>query len=77
VVPTTPHPQHPTFDLDLDRRDAATDALGVVDLTARMRPLGGRRSARHTHTRLTAALARIHANSIAANEAAAAAASTW
>jgi hypothetical protein len=54
------------LDLELDLRDAA-EAIGVVDLNARMRPAGGRRSSRHTHTRLVAALARIQANSLAAN----------
>ena len=55
------------LDLDLDLRDAATDGTGVIDLSARMRPAGGRRSSRQTHTRLVAALARIQANSLAAH----------
>jgi hypothetical protein len=69
-------PTHPlrrctdSFDLDLDLRDGATDGTGVIDLSARMRPVGGRRSSRQTHTRLLAALARIQANSIAANHSA-------
>lgn len=64
-------PTHPLrrstdpLDLDLDLRDAATDGTGVIDLNARMRPAGGRRSSRHTHTRLVAALARIQASSLA------------
>jgi hypothetical protein len=68
VAPPT-HPRRRStdhLDLELDLRDAA-DAMGVVDLNARMRPAGGRRSSRHTHTRLVAALARIQANSLAAN----------
>lgn len=67
-------PTHPLrrstdpLDLDLDLRDAASEGTGVIDLNARMRPAGGRRSSRHTHTRLVAALARIQANSLAAHE---------
>ncbi len=67
-------PTHPlrrstdSFDLDLDLRDGASDGVGVIDLSARMRPLGGRRSSRQTHTRLVAALARIQANSLAADD---------
>ena len=66
-------PTHPLrrstdpLDLDLDLRDAASEGTGVIDLNARMRPAGGRRSSRHTHTRLVAALARIQANSLAAH----------
>ena len=64
----TPSTSTSTFD------DAATDGTGVIDLNARMRPAGGRRSSRHTHTRLVAALARIQANSLAAHSDLAAAA---
>jgi hypothetical protein len=73
-VDTHPDRRHDDLlDLDLDLRDAARDGIGVVDLSARMRPIGGRRSSRHTHTRLTAALARIQASSLAVHEAMAAA----
>jgi hypothetical protein len=61
----------PDLDLDLDRRDGVSEGAGVIDLNARMRPVGGRRTSRQTHTRLVAALARIQANSVAANELAA------
>lgn len=66
-------PTHPLrrstdpLDLDLDLRDAASEGTGVVDLSARMRPVGGRRSSRQTHTRLLAALARIQASSLEAD----------
>jgi len=71
VVPptrTAAHPIEPTFDLDLDLRDTRDPhaAAGPADLSGRLRPAGGRRSARHTHTRLIAALARIHAEGAAA-----------
>ena len=70
MVPPT-HPLRRStdpLDLDLDLRDGASEGTGVIDLNARMRPAGGRRSSRQTHTRLVAALARIQANSLAAND---------
>lgn len=62
-----PHPVEPAVDLDLDLRDtpSAPPVPGVVDRSGRLRPAGPRRSSRHTHTRLIAALARIHAEGAA------------
>lgn len=65
--PTADHPIEPTFDLDLDLRDNPDPhAVPGVELSGRLRPAGARRSSRHTHTRLIAALARIRAEDAAA-----------
>lgn len=71
LSPLAPHLAEPALDLDLDLRDAprAPTVPGVVDRTGRLRPAGPRRSSRHTHTRLTAALARIHADGVASRDA--------
>ena len=60
--------------LTIDLRDPGDPSLvatGVIDLSGRLRPTGSRRSSRHTHTRLIAALARIHADGAGRADAAA------
>ena len=58
------------LDLDVALREApgVPNPVGVIDLTGRLRPAGPRRSSRYTHTRLTAALARIHADGAASRD---------
>ena len=66
----------PTIDLR-DHADPSLVATGVIDLSGRLRPTGSRRSSRHTHTRLIAALARINADSQGRADAAAALATAF